>query len=147
MRVRFFFTLICLISAAALTCSACGAEGRGDADKSPKAGRGPLKEIQWGPARTRRGRIQIGALVPYCAFTKPKPFVAEVERRRRPGKLILTMLVQFPLRVKGGCLGMGLGVYRWVNLGKSAEKQKIYDGATKPPTRRLPPLTKPGSTL
>src|ERR1044072_418530 len=103
--------------------------------------RGPVKLIQWGPTAVARQSIELGALVPYCEYAKPRPYVERVRRRRTRRGLVLTMVVRFPSRPvgsgAGGCLWVEVGVSKWVRLGRDAKELKIFDGSPSPPTRRL----------
>ncbi len=81
--------------------------------------------------------VELGALVPYCGYNRPKPYVERVERRRRPDGLVLTMFVRFPPKPnKGGCLWVEVGVSQWVKLGRKVAKIELYDGSTSPPVHR-----------
>jgi hypothetical protein len=107
---------------------------------APKMGlqrQGPLKAIKWDVARVRDQSIQIGAFVPYCEYTKPVPRVERVIQRRRPGRIILTMLVRFPLNNAGpegeACLGVQISVFRWVKLDQDPQRLRLFDGKSSPP--------------
>lgn len=96
------------------------------------SGQGTVKAVHWDIVRLARRSVQIGAFIPYCEYTKPEPRIEEIKKRRRPGRVILTMLVRFPPR-KQGCLGIQVSVQRWVKLGRDTRDLKLFDGKTSPP--------------
>jgi hypothetical protein len=97
-----------------------------------KRKQGPLKPIHWGIIRVSQQSVKIGAFVPYCEYTKPVPHIERVTKQRFPGRIILTMLVQFPPR-RSGCLGVQISVGRWVKIGRDPLDLKFFDGKTSPP--------------
>ena len=102
--------------------------------------KGPLKAIKWGVVASGQQSIEIGALVPYCEKSSPKPHIERIEKRFRHNRVIITMFVRFPpKRVgsnAGGCLGVEIGISRWVKLRKKSDRIRLYDGSTSPPARR-----------
>jgi hypothetical protein len=108
----------------------------------PNPRKGPLKEIKWEIVRQSRRSVQIGAFVPYCEYTKPEPRIERVVKRRRPGRVVLTMLVRFPPKKTGsdagGCLGVQISAARWVKLDRNPLDLKLFDGSTSPPRRVQP---------
>jgi hypothetical protein len=112
--------------------------GRSTGVASGSSQPGALKKTKWGFSQLGRRHVQIGAFVPYCGEPHPKPYIERVIRNRVQGRVVLTMLVRYP-PVKGACLGMGIGVMRWVPVGHDPRKLVFYDGATFPPEKRLLP--------
>lgn len=114
-----------------------GREAVPSSSRDVLAGKGPLKPIKWGVVSTGPSGLRIGAFVPYCEYTRPKPRVERVVKRRKPGRAILTMLVRFPPKKTGpnagGCLGVQVSVSRWVKLGQDPQKLKLFDGYFSPP--------------
>jgi hypothetical protein len=148
---RAFITLVFV---ALLGLGACGAVGPNGGNQSERYSDGgtnrladfvdnrrvALEPIRWGIMAVTDRSVEVGALVPYCEYTKPKPRVKRVERKRQRGGFVLTMFVWFPpKRVgpnAGGCLGAEVGVSRWVKLGRKVEQVRLYDGSTSPPSLR-----------
>lgn len=116
-------------------------EASGPAEKAmmvtARAGRteGVVKKNRWGISQVRGKHIQIGAFVPWCGGANPKPYITRVVRRHSPGRVVVTMFVFYP-HVRGACVGEGISVARWVDLGGDPRKLVVYDGATTPPERR-----------
>lgn len=103
-------------------------------------GDGVLKPIQWGPVRTAKRSVMIGALVGYCNNGSPRPYIERVKRSQRMDRIVLTMFVRFPPRRTGpnapGCSYLGIGVEKWITFRKNLGQFKFFDGATSPPTPR-----------
>lgn len=97
--------------------------------------RGSLRAVKWDVVRRAESSIQLGAFVSYCE-SGPEPRIERIERRRRPGSVVLTMFVHFPPRRGDSCAGFDLGVSHWVRLGRRWTKLEIYDGSTSPPSLR-----------
>lgn len=98
---------------------------------------GTLRAVKWGVGRQEETSIKIGAFVPYCENVTPSPRIERVVRRRSPNRVILTMYVRFPVGQRKGCIGYGLGLTRWISLGRQASRLSIYDGSTPPPALRI----------
>lgn len=153
-RGHFRRASIVLACAVLLSLGACGEGGPRDTDETmmnSAAGtaqvanivdqrQGPLKPVRWGVWRRKDQSIELGALVPYCGYGRPKPYVERVARRHGLGGVVLTMFVRFtPQRVgpdAGGCVFVQVGISQWVRLGRRATQVRLYDGSTFPPTRR-----------
>jgi len=127
------FAGIVALSVCALGIGGCFGQSKTQGDATRR--QGPLKPIRWGIIDMGRQSVRVGAFVPYCKYTKPEPFVERVKRRRRRGGRVLTMLVQFPPKRTGGCLGES-SVTQWVKLGPGVERLRLFDGFTSPPERR-----------
>lgn len=122
----------------------CGGSGEPSttpisAKSSDARQQGPLKAVTWGIVRVSRKSVQIGTTLPYCEYTKPEPRIERIVQRRRPGRVIITVLVRFPPKKTGpnagGCLGVRISAVRWVKLGQDPRKLKLFDGKTSPPRR------------
>ena len=98
---------------------------------------GVVRAVKWSVVREGELSIQLGAFVPYCEGVKPKPRVASVDQTRNRRRIVLTLQVRFPRGKSSSCVGYGLGLSRWVKLGKNWRGRSIYDGSTSPPALRV----------
>lgn len=114
-----------------------GSKGPG-AQVAGKKGR--LKPIRWGPVRTAKRGVMIGALVGHCKNGAPRPYIERIARHRLGKRVTITMFVRFPPRRTGpdasGCLYLDIGVSKWIKLRGNPSRLRFFDGATSPPTRR-----------
>jgi hypothetical protein len=117
----------------------CGSGGKGnDASRNSStiaAGQLSVRKHKWGVSRIKTESVLIGAFVPFCEGTRPRPQVKRIERRRKPGALVLTMFIQFPPK-DPGCFGSQISVLHWVKVGNDLKRLDLYDGSTSPPARR-----------
>ncbi len=98
---------------------------------------GVVRAVKWGVLKEGELSIQIGAFVPYCEEVKPKPRVVSIGQTRNRRSIVLTLRVRFPRRKSSSCVGYGLGLSRWVELGRKWRGRSIYDGSTSPPALRV----------
>lgn len=134
---------------ALLALGGCGQQG--DSARAPKvvsgrsdttSGGGSSVSIQrrpvhWGIGRIRGRKVKLFTFFPYCSGTEPKPRVAEVRSRSKQDRVVLTMIVRFPVRKTGGCQGVDLGISStWIALGRDLDHVRLYDGKSAPPELR-----------
>jgi hypothetical protein len=97
------------------------------------------RPVHWGIRRTKEREVKLFAFVPYCSGTQPKPRVAKVKRRSKQDRVVLTMIVRFPVRKSGGCLGVDLEISStWIVFGRDLRSVRLYDGKSSPPELRWP---------
>lgn len=97
------------------------------------------RPVHWSIRTTKERKVKLFAFVPYCSGTKPKPRVAEVRRRAKRDRVVLTMIVRFPVRRTGGCQGVDLGISSaWIVFERALRNVRLYDGKSSPPELRWP---------
>jgi hypothetical protein len=94
-----------------------------------------VRKHKWEVSAIKEKSVLLGTFVTFCEGTKPKPQVKKIERRRKPGALVLTMFIEVPPK-DPGCFGSEGSVMRWVKVGDDLKQLDLYDGSTSPPARR-----------
>lgn len=95
-----------------------------------------VRKHKWEVSAIAEKSVLLGTFVPFCEGTKPRPRVKRIDRRRKPGALVLTMFIEFPPK-DNGCFGSQGSVMHWVKVGGDLKQLDLYDGSTSPPARRL----------
>jgi hypothetical protein len=81
----------------------------------------------------RRG-VRIISSAEYCRGD-PRPYVSHVEKKERKDGTYITVFVRSERKTRV-CLGVGVPVYGFIRLSKSAVELPLYDSSTSPPSRR-----------
>jgi hypothetical protein len=102
-----------------------------------------VRDVKWSVEKQLGPKaIKLLAFVPYCEFTRARPRIEHIAKRKRPKGMVITVFVRFPPRntqPKGaGCLGVGLGLQEVVKFRQPIGKRSLYDGSSIPPSQRWP---------
>lgn len=104
--------------------------------EKPIGGKARVRAVPWGIARLQGPHIMLGTTLPYCGYSERPPSIHRIGRRDVADGIVLTMFVRFPEVRASGCVGIDLGLSRWVTVDGQANRLHVYDGSTSPPTRR-----------
>jgi hypothetical protein len=136
--------IICAICAAVFLLIGCGQADHGSGNPTSSESRsaatiasgGEVKEHKWGISEAKQRSVRIGVVLPYCETNESEPQIDRIERRQKPGSLVLTVFVRFPPPKRGACVGLQLHLLHWVKVGTKLDHLDLYDGTTSPPARR-----------
>lgn len=107
-------------------------------DAKPSADQ--LRPVRWKIAGEPLGhKVRVVSEVGHCAGTE-RPRIATIHIVEHPRASVITSMLKVPSRNKRGegCAGVGVALYRTVELEGRINGRVLYDGSVSPPKRRWP---------